>query len=69
MFKLLVRPNLIRRFTHTQCNSNIYQNNQIIDQLVEQNRFLKNIDRSLDLITFNTGVLTGITIVIMAFKK
>lgn len=68
MFKLLVRPNLIRRFTHTQCNPNICQNDKVIEQLVEQNRFLNNIDTSLDRITFNTSVLTLITTAVIFLK-
>lgn len=68
MFKLLVKPNLIRRFTHTRCNLNICQTNKTLEQLVQQNKFLENIDNSLDKITFNTCVLTGLTIFVMLIK-
>ena len=63
MFKSLVRPNLIRRFTHNKCNPNICQNNKIIEQLVEQNKNLKNIDTNLDLLFLNTGIIVVLAVI------
>jgi len=63
MIKSLVRANLIRRFTHTKYNPNICQNNKIIEQLVEQNKNLKNIDTNLELIFLNTGIIAVLTVI------
>ena len=63
----LLNANLIRRFS-SRCNPTFYQTDKMIKQLVKQNKFLKDIDLCLTLITINMGMITGITVVIMAFK-
>lgn len=63
----LLNANLIRRFS-SRYNPTFYQTDKMIKQLVKQNKFLKDIDLCLTLITINMGMITGITVVIMAFK-
>jgi hypothetical protein len=64
----LLNANLIRRFSSSRCNPTFYQTDKMIKQLVQQNKFLKDIDLCLTLITINMGVITGLTVVTMAFK-
>ena len=59
MLKMILRPNTIRRFCHTnsktvlQENSN--NNNKVIEELLmEQNEILKNMYKKVDFIAWNS---------------
>jgi len=61
MLRLLVRPNIVRRFTHTHSKT-IFpnNNNKIIEDLIrEHNKHLKNITNELGIIVAFMGFLIG----------
>ena len=64
----LLNANLIRRFNSSKCNAIPYKNNIVVDQLIEQNKSLKDINSTLVAIWINTLTLTGLTIC-AAFMK
>ena len=61
MLRFLVRPNIVRRFTHTHTKSIFPENNnKIIEDLIrEQNKHLKNITDELSIIVGFMGLLIG----------
>jgi len=61
MFRLLVRPNIVRRLTHTHSKTIFPENNnKIIEDLIrEHNKHLKNITDELGIIVVFMGFLIG----------
>jgi hypothetical protein len=61
MLRLLVRPNIVRRFTHTHSKTIFPENNnKIIEDLIrERNEQLKNITDELRIIVGFMGLLIG----------
>jgi hypothetical protein len=61
MLRLLVRPNIVRRFTHTHSKTIFPENNnKIIEDLIrEHNEQLKNITDELRIIVGFMGLLIG----------
>ena len=64
----LLNANLIRRFNSSKCNAILYKNNIVVDQLIEQNKSLKDINSTLVAIWINTLTLTGLTICAVFMK-
>lgn len=65
MFRLL-KPNLIRRFSHTHSKTIFPENNnKVIEDLIrQQNNILKEIDNSI----YSISVALGFLITVIAFK-
>jgi RNase adaptor protein for sRNA GlmZ degradation len=64
----LLNTNLIRRFSSSRRNAMLYKNNIVVDQLIEQNKSLKDINSTLVAIWINTLTLTGLTICVVFMK-
>jgi hypothetical protein len=62
----LIRPNLIRRFTHTDSKSNFPENNsKVIEDLIrQQNERLTEIKKEI----YGVGICLSGLIIIIAFK-
>jgi hypothetical protein len=64
MFRLL-KPNLIRRFSHTHSKTIFPENkNKVIEDLIkEQNEILKDISNKISVVGILISLLTGIIVV------